>query len=241
MDISESINKPERFIGFSSGCLYQTHKALSPDTINVFRQSGCSAIELMFHGVEDIDDFAALTASDVEGFDFVSVHAPIYRGPHQIEAYGESLRMISNKLGELSVQSVVVHPDMFENFQILKRYDLPYAIENMDDRKKSCRNVDDLKKVFGKIGASFVLDVNHVYTNDKTFVLEQDLLNAFGDKLSEIHLSGFDTFHDPLYKTKQDYFADRIKKLDAPVIIESGVQSPDEIGLELEYVRNLLK
>lgn len=239
--MSGTIKKLERFIGFSSGCLHQTHKALSPDTIKVFRQSGCNAIELMFHGVEDIDDFAALTASDVDGFGFVSVHAPIYIGSHQIEAYGESLRMIGKKLGELRIQSVVIHPDMFEDFQIFKRYDLPYSIENMDDHKKSCRNVDDLKNVFGKIGASFVLDVNHVHTNDKTFVLEHDLLAAFGDKLSEIHLSGFDTFHDPLYKTKQDYFADRIKKLSAPIIIESVLQSPGEIEPELEYVKNLLR
>lgn len=227
-------------IGFSSGCLYKTHNPLSPETIELFRGVGCNAIEIMFHGVEDTNDFAKLTEKDFRGFKFLSIHAPIYRGTHQLEGYKKALSIIEEKHKEIGFDSVILHPDMFDNFSFLNDYDLPYAVENMDNRKNSCKNVADLKEVFTKFNSSFVLDINHVFTNDPKMELTNDLLSNFGKKLSEIHLSGFDTFHDPLYKTKQDHFVDDIRDFNVPIIIESGIDDISEAKLELEYIKTLL-
>ncbi len=54
-------------IGFSTGCLYKTHDALDPATIDLFRRKDCSAIEIMVHRVSDIDKFITLKPSDLQG------------------------------------------------------------------------------------------------------------------------------------------------------------------------------
>lgn len=72
--------------------------------------------------------------------------------------------------------------------------------ENMDATKAFGRNVADLRTVFDSFPqAGFCLDVAHVWTNDPTLALGHDLLDAFGERLRELHVSGIepDSTHRP--------------------------------------------
>jgi hypothetical protein len=80
-------------IGFSTGCLYKTHDALDPATIALFRRGGCNAVEIMVHRLSDMDKFIALEPSDLQGFVYISLHAPIYDGSSK-EDYIKALRAI---------------------------------------------------------------------------------------------------------------------------------------------------
>lgn len=225
-------------IGFSTGCLYKTHDALAPSTIDIFRNTGCNAIEVMFHNVSDTERFSKLTKNDLDGFQYITVHAPIFIKGEE-DKYKEALNAISKTHSFIGLNAVVLHPDMFDSFDILKGFKLPFSIENMDNRKKSCKDVRDLQRVFEELDMPMVLDVNHCYSNDSTMKLAKDLIEAFNDRIEEIHLSGFDTFHDPLYRTKQELIIDAIPNTDLPIIIES-ILGPEEIKVELEYIKNNL-
>ncbi|MCX6728423.1 MAG: hypothetical protein NTV39_01480 [Candidatus Saccharibacteria bacterium] len=226
-------------IGFSTGCLYNTHDSLDPATIDLFRRGGCNAIEIMIHRLPDIERFIKLKASDIKGFKYTSVHAPIYREGKKSE-YIKAMKAIEKMHREVPFDAVVLHPDMFDDFSFLKDIGLPFAVENMDSRRESCKNVEDLQKVFTIFDVPMVFDINHSFTNDPTMELSDDLVKAFKPKIKELHISGFGTFHEPLFKTKQDMIISAVPNVDLPIIIESVLDSADEIDIELGYIKQHL-
>lgn len=226
-------------IGFSSGCLYKTHDPLDPVTIDIFKKHKCNAIEIMIHRVSDIDKFKKLKTSDIEGFGYTSIHAPIYKG-EGIKEYVGVIQAIAEMHTKVIFNTVVLHPDMFDDFSFLERFDLPFAVENMDNRKMTCKDVESLQQFFNKFDMPMVLDVNHAFTNDPTMKLAEDLVGSFRPRIEEIHLSGFNSFHDPLYKTKQKLIIDAIPDINLPIIIESGLDSVEEVDIELNYIMQSL-
>jgi hypothetical protein len=226
-------------IGFSSGCLHKTHDGLDPATFDLFRERGCGAIEVMIHRLSDVADFTKLKEADLHGFDYVSVHAPIYKGEERGE-YIKALEEIAKLHKKVGFKAVVLHPDMFDDFDFLKYFDLPFAFENMDNRKETCKDVESMREVFEEFNIPMVLDLNHCYSNDPTMKLADDLVVAFHDRIEEIHLSGFDTFHDPLFKTKQGIILDAIPDTSLPIIIESVVDTVEDLNSELNYIKEYL-
>lgn len=227
-------------IGFSTGCLYKTHDALDPKTIDLFRRSDCRAIEIMVHRLSDMKKFENLKPSDLQGFEYISLHAPIYDGERKTE-YVNALKTIEKMHSEVKFDAIVLHPDLFDDFSFLKDFNLPFAIENMDNRKESCKSVESLEKVFNDIEVPMVFDINHAFSNDPTMKLSEDLVKTFHTKIEEIHLSGFDTFHDPLFKTKQHVILDAIPDTNLPIIIESVLDSVEDIETELNFITDNLK
>ena len=86
----------------------------------------------------------------------------------------------------------------------------------------------------------FVLDVNHVFTNDETMRLAEELYERVGRRLAEIHLSGYAGYHEPLHYTKQTKIIAAIRDFNVPVIIES-VLSPETLEIELRYITETIK
>jgi hypothetical protein len=187
-----------------------------------------------------MEKFIALKRSDLQGFDYISLHAPIYDGDKK-EEYLAALKAIERTHSIVKFNAVVLHPDLFDELDFLKGFNLPFVIENMDNRKQNCKDVLSLKKVFDKIDLPMVFDINHAFSNDPTMKLAEDLVGSFGDKIEEIHLSGFDTFHDPLFKTKQQIILDAIPDINLPIIIESVLDSTEDIDTEIRYIRENIK
>ena len=78
------------------------------------------------------------------------------------------------------------------------------VFENMDVTKRFGRDVDDLQDVLDRFpAAGFCLDVAHVWTNDRTLRLGHDLIDAFGGRLRQLHVSGIepDGTHRPTTAT----------------------------------------
>lgn len=81
----------------------------------------------------------------------------------------------------------------------------------------------------------FVLDVNHVFTNDATMRLAQEFYDRVGRRLAEIHLSGYAGYHEPLHYTRQTKIIAAIRDWNVPIIIESEL-SPATLETELKYI-----
>ena len=125
-------------IGFSSGCLNKTHDRLSPETFDIFRNIGCTAIELMWHLPEDISKLEELTKNDLKGFEYVSIHLPksIFT---DINKTKKLLPQIEKVHKRLDFDSAVLHPDQISDWTFFQTTTLPIAIENMDTRKKTAK------------------------------------------------------------------------------------------------------
>ena len=110
----------------------------------------------------------------------------------------------------------------------------------MDWKQERGKYVDSMQAIFEKIDAGMVLDLNHCYTNDPSMRLAKEMTDEFGTRISQIHLSGFETDHDLLFKTKQTEIMDAIVDKNLPIIIESICETVEDVKAEFKYVKKYL-
>ena len=88
------------------------------------------------------------------------------------------------------VEGVVLHPETLSRPDALEGVEHRLLLENMDPRKDDAKTPDQLERFFSVLPqARFCLDVAHAWLNDPTMALAHDLLDAFGDRLAEVHVS----------------------------------------------------
>jgi len=228
-------------LGFTTGEL----KPISIESkIEKYKELGCRAIELGLVDVGINERWLAvkkITPKQLEGFDHVSVHAPggsfVYKKDKTTFAILDKLQILYDKF---QFRHAIIHPDRVEDWSVFDKYSFSIATENMDSRKPIGKSVNSLKKIFDKVDCKLVLDINHSYVNDKSLALVGEFYNAFKDRITEIHLSGYETLHDPLFKTKQIEIIKAIPDKNLPIIIESMQSSLDDIESEYNYIRNVL-
>jgi sugar phosphate isomerase/epimerase len=132
----------------------------------------------------------------------VSVHGPV-------KGLSGDWEGITRQLEELpsEIETIIMHPDTLseESYEPLARLGSRLVLENMDCRKETCKSVDELAPVFARLPeAGFCLDVAHVWSVDQSLQLGQDLLDAFGDRLREVHVSGIELDGKHRLTTKAD-------------------------------------
>lgn len=128
--------------------------------------------------------FLEADSGALHGFERISVHAPAKTDASPAEVVG---------LVEPLPFDVVLHPDVFRREPACVRLGTRAVFENMDSTKGFGREVADLGETFAAFPeAGLCLDVAHVWTNDPTLGLGHDLLDAFGDRVRQLHVSGIE-------------------------------------------------
>jgi hypothetical protein len=228
-------------IGFSHGVLYRVLDVYSRAAIETYKECSSDAIEVCCNKTSEASRLSSI-AKEIKQFSFKSIHLPTD------EKYGDNaptiklLNEIEKFYREIKADLILVHPDVVEDWTIFERYQINWAIENMDCRKKNYRSLGDLANFFSRAPDwKFVLDLNHCYSNDASMNLADDLIKHLRNNISSIHLSGYVDYHEPLFKTKQKTIIDCCKKLDVPIIIESTFDSIDDVKKEYEYITEYLK
>ena len=106
----------------------------------------------------------------------------------------------------------------------------------MDNRKESHKNPTDFDEIFSQDkNYKLVLDINHIYTNDSSMKLADIFYKKFGDRISQLHVSGYIDYHNPLFETKQMNIIKAIQDFNIPMIIES-VLSVEDLEKERNYI-----
>lgn len=229
-------------VGFSTGAFIQYLPA--KQALKVIRQAGCLAAELCFVQTKQIDEgrMDELTREDLEGFLYLSLHAPKMYYQNNDETL-KIFRQIEKIHNIHPLDAVVFHPDTIVDATVLKKANFPVAFENMDNRKPYGTTPEDLKKLLDKDPSfRFVLDVNHIKTNDPTMKLADQFYASLGNRLTHYHVSGLGTDkpHVPLIETQQKEIVAAIQSIDAPVICESGI-NPKDIKKEKEFIEKYLE
>ena len=226
-------------IGFSTGALHR--EADTKQALQIIKQIGCQAVELGLVRKSRIDEgwLKRVTKVDLDGFQYVSFHAPkMYYQDN--EETREMFRLIAqiNKLRPLDL--VVFHPDNVVDVKMFANLPYPVGFENMDRQKPFGRTPEDLLQLFSKNpNFRFVLDTNHLKSNDPAMKQTEEFYAKLGDKLAEYHISGLgsDYPHIPLYQTQETDILAAIKDTTKPIICESRLTS-SEIKQEKEYIES---
>ncbi len=221
-------------VGFSTGALA---KGDFRRGIELQRRPAITAIELSALRVGELDDLlSSLGALDLGQFSHVSFHAP-----SSLEALREA--EVVEKIRRLVPREwpVILHPDVIGDFSLWQTLEARLCLENMDQRKPIGRTVRELKRFFRELPAArFCLDLGHARQVDPTMTEAMELLDAFGARLAQIHVSEVDdasrhvALSSPSIRAFQRMC--RYIEADCPWIIESQV-APAAIDREIENVR----
>jgi len=178
-------------------------------------------------------EFAALSEPEFGGlltfltqrprlpFVYLSVHAPVKAREVTEETLVGWLRSLPPH-----VESIVIHPDTLTDVDLFRQVGRRLIVENMDDRKSSGRTVDELAKVFAALPhAGFCFDIAHAWSVDPTMRLAHDLLDHFGDRLRQVHLSSLaGGKHVPVLREHEELFVPLLRRCsDVPWILEAEI------------------
>lgn len=224
-------------IGISTCCVCSDLVPVSPRLLDSLRQLGCNAVE--FSSVSELAALEKYGSELVAGFQFASIHAPTDITYANDRPTRDLLERLCSIQLSLNLDSIVLHPDIVQDWNLLRESGLPFAVENMDHNKSFGKSVEDIVPILDCYDFRFVLDVNHVFTNDPSMVLASRFCSELGPRLSHVHLSGFESLHDPLFRTDQAEIVAAVPA-NTPIILESILVDIGELAAELQYVKNHL-
>lgn len=161
----------------------------------------------------------------LDSFERVSVHAPVVIRSSPT-AVARTLVALPHGL------DIVVHPDPYMGESSLLSLGRRLVFENMDIQTSFGRSVGDLGSVFdAHPEAGFCLDVAHCWTNDPSVRLAHDLLDSFGDRLCQLHVSGIepDGTHRPTTRSDLELYAPVLARCQhVPWLLEAELVEGDQ-------------
>jgi hypothetical protein len=173
-----------------------------------------AAAEALSH---DVVELSALSAAELPGlvaflaetdpldFAHVSVHGPSKGWDGTPDALSGQLAALPAQVG-----GIVMHPETLGDAAAFAQLGGRLWLENMDTRKPDARTPDELTRFFATLPAArFCFDIAHAQLHDPTMGLAHELLDAFGERLVEVHLSSITDggAHVPLRPGDAEAFA----------------------------------
>jgi hypothetical protein len=228
-----------RPVGFSTGALARGDFRRALEMLHPYQTR---VVELSALRLEELEPLLeALPTLDLRQFSFISIHAPTLFAPELEGA-------VIDRLGTLADRGypLVVHPDVIFTPRMGAHFGDHLLIENMDKRKQVGRNVREMRKMFDSLPAArFCFDIGHARQVDPSMTEASLLLQAFGDRLAEVHISEVNTAsrHDPISWNAVIAFRSVAKYIpeEVPIILEPLIDAgQSEIGTELQRAMDAL-
>jgi hypothetical protein len=224
----------DRKIGFSTGAIAKGDFRVA---IDVLKRANVRAIELSALREHELPELArSLPDLDLSEFEYVSVHAPTNFKDLQERDVVQLLEAAASRQ-----LLIVVHPDTIRRTDIWKPFGAFLLIENMDKRKPIGRTASELRVIFDSLPeAGFCFDVAHARQVDPSMIESAQILNAFADRLREVHASGVTTrsIHGLISAAASSAYGSiaHLIPQGVPVILESPVDQP-MIQSEINFAR----
>jgi hypothetical protein len=205
--------------GISTGA-YEEERDAWNAAVQRARREGWPCLELcaiLPPLLNSLREYLARPDPQLETFARISIHAPVGVA---------STDVVTHAILRLPLDGdVILHPDVYGIEDEVHVLGDRAVFENMDVAKGFGRTVEDLGVVFERFpAAGFCLDVAHVWTNDPSLALGHDLLDAFGGRLRQIHVSGIerDGTHRPTTPEDLELYAPLLDRcLDIPQVLET--------------------
>lgn len=184
----------------------------------------------------DVVELSALSAGELPGllrfladagslpFGHISVHGPSKGWDGTPAALATALASIP-----AYVDGIVLHPETLDDVAAFADLGARLRLENMDTRKDDARTVAELSRFFDALpDARFCFDVAHAQLHDHGMGLAHELLDAFADRLAEVHVSSIelDGEHVPLRAADAEAFLPVLERcVGVPWVLEAPAAS----------------
>ncbi len=156
-------------------------------------------------------------------FGHISVHGPSKGWDGTPAALATALAAIPAQ-----VDGIVMHPETLGDPAAFADLGARLRLENMDTRKPDGRTAAELARFFELLpDARFCLDVAHAQLHDPSMGLALELVDAFADRLAEVHVSSIepDGDHVPLRAADAEAFMPVLKRCaGVPWVLEAPAQ-----------------
>lgn len=203
----QSLLAGHRLLGASTGYMAGS-RGNWPNLLSQAARVSETTIELSALSGEELaplQTFLAARPESVTRFERLSVHGPS-------KGWEGSTQTLVDALLELPgcIAGIVMHPDTMGDLPPYEALGARVWLENMDTRKGDGRTVDELDAYFAALPqARFCFDIAHAGLHDPSMGLAHELLDAYGGRLAEVHLSSIeeDGTHVPLRAEDLDRFA----------------------------------
>lgn len=209
-------------IGYNTGALYGGDWARAVEEL---KDTAFTAIEIGLLREHEFFPFVENGSHelDLSMFSHISVHAP------KLEEVGlkTDVDLVEGLKALPEHWDIVHHPDNIKDFSLWAEFGSRLRLENMDTRKASCQNVEDMEKIFIELPeASMCFDIAHAEQVDGTMELGKEMCLRFSNRIKEIHISKVlhNAKHVPMDVGILKSFSKITKYLpeDCPIIIESN-------------------
>jgi hypothetical protein len=180
----------------------------------------------------DVVELSALSAGELPSllrfladagslpFGHISVHGPS-------KSWDGTPAALATALGSIPayVDGIVMHPETLGDLAAFADLGGRLRLENMDTRKDDARTVPELARFFDALpDARFCFDVAHAQLHDPAMGLAHELLDAFADRLAEVHVSSIepDGEHVPLRAADAEAFLPVLERcVGVPWVLEA--------------------
>lgn len=239
-------------IGFSIGAMHTWTKSLNK-RINFLKQLPCNAIEIGLSETPDLDKkISKQNIKYLKSLDYVSLHSPFYKPGRKDFFYDDNketkeiLDRLQYYYDLIEAKALIIHPNQIKNYDILKKYDMNFCLENMP--KKRNINYNQINSDAKEHNFNICLDTAHVFTYNNE--LMPKLIKTFKNKIYQVHLSDRrysnialkEKDHQQLLGCKDLDKFKPLKDLNCPMIIEIDVQDKvydlDNFRKEYQFVKN---
>lgn len=227
-----------RQIGFSTGALARGDFRAA---LTMLRSHAIRVVELSALRIAEFDPLIdALPSLDLSDFCFVSIHVPSRYESHDEPRIVERLRKLVGQ-----GYPVVVHPDVIFDRTRWQPLGEMLFIENMDKRKPIGRTINELQPFFEDLPAArFCFDIGHARQIDPSMTEAALLLDAFGNRLAEVHMSEVNTAsrHDPISTNAVNAFSRVLSSIPdtVPIILETLIdQGQSDMATELRRANDV--
>lgn len=208
-------------IGYSTGALAKSDFRRG---LEILRRHEIDVVEISaLRDTELLPIMEALDDLDLRFASYLSFHAP-----SKFEASSEG--KIASQLRNLAHRHcpIILHPDAIFDPCSWTGFGEWLCIENMDKRKSAGRTAEELRTIFRVFpDASFCFDIGHARQVDPTMGQAQLILESFGDRLKQIHMSEVNSRngHDPMSATAIVAFRKVVDLIpnNIPIILETVI------------------
>lgn len=230
-------------IGFSTGAMHESYFPIE-ERIKIFKESGANAVELSFGTLCAFKEFNISDGllESLAGYEIVTIHAP-WMDVRYNKGSSQIISRLKDICSQQTIYGIVVHAGCVDDYSVLAESGLPFLIENMDNKARFGRLPKDFEKLRKDYGFGFVLDLQHAYANDSTMQVAGELIDAMGDRIRELHVSGQTEIetHALLRHADNEKVITGMLRSDVPIILEGKVYGNLEvISKEIELVKRVL-